>query len=375
MMSYIELFMKKEKILYLTAYVPNKAAAGEKNTMIMLNDLASVYDIDLVYFKYDKESEYVPEKENIHVAMLLKNSMFVKIKNILNFPFVHPVFSIRFSWIVLRRLKKLIHKNDYKVIILNHSNMFFYGKFMDKQIPKIQFCHDVIAQRVIRSSSKIMQKFCIYSEKFVLDVNNSNIFSFSQKDCNLINEIYNKKCNLCLDYIDENIITKTPVEIGDYFTMFGDWTRKENLSGALWFFKYVTLVLKERINIKIIGRGFPDLKEKYLNINIDNLGFVEDPYQIISNSKALITPLFAGAGIKVKVIEALACGTPVIGSEIAFEGLPDRYKEFMILCKKDCDFAEAIKNVNFDIDYRKMMKKRFINDYKSESIMKFINRL
>ena len=43
----------KEKILFLTAYVPNKAAAGEKNTMIMLNDLASCYDVDLIYFKYD----------------------------------------------------------------------------------------------------------------------------------------------------------------------------------------------------------------------------------------------------------------------------------------------------------------------------------
>jgi len=34
-------------------------------------------------------------------------------------------------------------------------------------------------------------------------------------------------------------------------------------------------------------------------------------------SKALISPLFTGAGIKVKVIEALACGIPVIGTDIA----------------------------------------------------------
>lgn len=53
----------KEKILFLTAYVPNKAAAGEKNTMIMLNDLASCYDVDLIYFKYDWENDYVPKEE------------------------------------------------------------------------------------------------------------------------------------------------------------------------------------------------------------------------------------------------------------------------------------------------------------------------
>ncbi|MFR6639554.1 MAG: hypothetical protein ACLURQ_21975 [Bacteroides thetaiotaomicron] len=52
----------KEKILFLTAYVPNKAAAGEKNTMIMLNDLASCYDVDLIYFKYDWENDYSARK-------------------------------------------------------------------------------------------------------------------------------------------------------------------------------------------------------------------------------------------------------------------------------------------------------------------------
>ena len=46
----------KEKILFITAYVPHKAAAGEKNTMIMLNDLAESYDVDLVYFKYDYDN-------------------------------------------------------------------------------------------------------------------------------------------------------------------------------------------------------------------------------------------------------------------------------------------------------------------------------
>ena len=48
----------KDKILFITAYVPHKAAAGEKNTMIMLNDLAESYDIDLVYFKYDYDNFY-----------------------------------------------------------------------------------------------------------------------------------------------------------------------------------------------------------------------------------------------------------------------------------------------------------------------------
>ena len=37
-----------KKILFLTAFVPNEAAAAEKNTKIMLDDLGRFYLVDLV---------------------------------------------------------------------------------------------------------------------------------------------------------------------------------------------------------------------------------------------------------------------------------------------------------------------------------------
>ena len=60
------------------------------------------------------------------------------------------------------------------------------------------------------------------------------------------------------------------------------------------------------------------------------LGFVDNPYKIMSESLGLIAPLFHGAGIKVKVIESLACGTPVIGTEVAFEGIDFIENKYLI---------------------------------------------
>ena len=51
------------------------------------------------------------------------------------------------------------------------------------------------------------------------------------------------------------------------------------------------------------------------------MGFVENPYGYIAEAQGLIAPLFHGAGIKVKVVEALALGTPVLGSAVAWEGI------------------------------------------------------
>ena len=351
----------KEKILFLTAYVPNKAAAGEKNTMIMLNDLASCYDVDLIYFKYDWENDYVPERGNVNTKLTIRNSIMTKLKNVCNFPFVHPTFSIRFNWLILRRVRDLLKINHYKVVIFNHSNMFLYGRYIDKRIPKILLCHDVIAQRVLRSSSYLMQKICIFSERMSLNLPNAHIFSFSQKDCDLIKQIYHKETNLCLDYIDEQIINKSPDKVEDYFTMFGDWRRKENAEGALWFINTVGPLLRKKVHIKIIGRGFPnkDVKNIVPNLNLDILGFVDDPYKILSQSKALISPLFTGAGIKVKVIEALACGIPVIGTDIAFEGLPPLFNSFMLIAETPKDYIRCMECLNMNIDERIKTKEQY----------------
>lgn len=367
--------MRKDKILFLTAYVPHKAAAGEKNTMIMLNDIASYYDVDLIYYKYDYDKAYQPERNNVRVVEVLKNSKWVKIKNILNFPFVHPVFSIRFNWTLLRKIRTLQDKNDYKAIIFNHSNMFLYAKFLKRDVPKLLLCHDVIAQRVNRSSSWLMRKLCIASEKYGLKIPNAHIFSFSQKDCDLIEKVYGLPAKLNLDYIDDAILSKAPSKIEDFFVLFGDWTRSENMEGAMWFINEVCPLLKKETKIKVIGRGFPmDVVEKNDIVSFEVLGFVDDPYQMISNCRALLTPLFQGAGIKVKVIEALACGTPVVGTDVAFEGLPTKFSNMMLLSNDKESFARNM-DVTMDLEERKRIKKEFIEDYTSETIPQFLVKL
>lgn len=366
-----------EKILFITAYVPHKAAAGEKNTMIMLNDLAESYDVDLVYFKYDYDKPYLPERNNVKVLKVFKNSKSIKIWGILNLPFLHPVYSIRFSWSKLITLKKLMGNTSYKAIVLNHSNVFYYGKFLDKNTPKILLAHDVIIQRALRTAGKMMQHICRYSERLCFNLPYAHIFSFSQKDVDIIKREYHLPAKVCLDYIDPDIINKRVETIEDYYMFFGDWTRKENYEGALWFIENVSPLLKEKTTFKIIGRGFPIDKMKNSNhlVKYEVLGFVDDPYKILSEAKALVSALFNGAGIKVKVIESLACGTPVIGTEIAFEGLPKGFESSMLLANTPEEYVQAMTDVTTDVEVRKKLRSDFIECYSKDNIRHYIDKL
>jgi len=363
-----------KRILFLTAFVPNDSAAAEKNTKIMLKDLSNSFNVDLVYYKYNKEKSYQPESDKIKVLKVCPNAIWRKVFNMVTYPIVHPMFSVRFNWMLLSWLKAIVRENKYDAIIFDHSQMFLYAKHLDSSIPKILLSHDVIAQRVGRISNNIVKVICTFSEKYSMNVNKGHIFSFSQKDCDLITSLYGIKANLCLDYIEEKIINAIPNEINDEFIFMGKWSRADNLDGVLWFFKEVVPQINYPINITIIGKDFPIEKVENLNsqIKINVLGFVDNPYPRIANCKALLSPLFTGAGIKVKVLDALGCGTPVIGTNIAFEGIDKKLSELMLEANTANEFVKAMNGLEISINERIKEKNKFLQNFRSETIPEYL---
>lgn len=65
--------------------------------------------------------------------------------------------------------------------------------------------------------------------------------------------------------------------------------------------------------------------------NIKIAGFVENPVAEIAKCQALVAPLHKGAGVKVKVIDALSSGTSVVGTDVTFEGIEDNSKNPLFL--------------------------------------------
>ena len=72
------------RILFLTPYVPSDRAGGEKFTKLLLEDLSKENQVDLVYYKYSFDKEYVCPNENVRVLKVCKNSTLVKLWNSVN---------------------------------------------------------------------------------------------------------------------------------------------------------------------------------------------------------------------------------------------------------------------------------------------------
>lgn len=369
----------KKKILFLTAFLPHFGAAAEKNTLLMLEDLSKSFVVDLVYFKYADQPDYIAPNDMIRVKHVYTNSLRQKLQNVALYPFVHPLFSVRFSRSILSELKRMVKDNLYDAIVCDHSQMFLYGRMLGSAIPKILYSHDVIAQRVGRSSNAFVTAICKYSEGKLVKQGNAHNFTVSGKDCVLLNELYNANAKLALLYLDPIVEKSQPQEVmSNEFVFMGKWSRSDNLDGVVWFFKEVAPLIREDVKISIIGKGFPQEKINNNNphVKVNILGFVDNPYEIIANCTAVLSPLFTGAGIKVKVIESLVCGAPVIGSDIAFEGLDPKYSDFMLLCNEPSDYLKAMDIAKSkSLAERKQMKETFIADYQSETIPNYLKKI
>jgi len=240
---------------------------------------------------------------------------------------------------------------------------------------------DVIAQKYSRKKgfiSKMSRLFCFQSEKFILTRANANILCFSEKDRKLIWEYFGLKSRKIDLFLEERIktISYDKLKCSGKFVFYGAWGRKENSEGLEWFVDKVMPLVNNDISIDIIGAGFNEkLKtkiKKYPNMAL--LGFVDNPYVIIAASSGLIAPLFQGAGVKVKVIESLACGTPVIGTKIAFEGIDFVNANYMLECVNPDEYIKAINQfINLDIKEKFKLRSAFLNSYPKDTLKEILN--
>jgi len=124
---------------------------------------------------------------------------------------------------------------------------------------------------------------------------------------------------------------------------YGAMDREENWRSAIWFIEKVMPLLQEYdITFRIIG-GNPDKRLlAYQSERVQIAGFVEDISQEFSHALCLAAPLVLGAGIKVKVIEGLSSGLPVLTNDIGIEGIFAEKGRDYLHCETPEEYRNAI---------------------------------
>ena len=115
-----------------------------------------------------------------------------------------------------------------------------------------------------------------------------------------------------------------PEEPSLFFIGALDWL--PNQEGLKWFLDHVLGPLRAEIpgiRFHVAGRNAPESFKKLLRKEqIIYHGEVEDARTFMQSYRVMVAPLLTGSGIRIKILEAMALGRPVITTTVGIEGIP-----------------------------------------------------
>jgi hypothetical protein len=304
-------------VLFIDGISKFQRSGGRSSTDILINRMQSEIATN-VYLN----SLVCDNSRIFRIIFNLSSSFFVFIHR--KFGALFMEFFCRFSLLLIIRVIFYLLLYRPTTIILNHHSVFWLSLFFKKGTCVFIF-HDVISHKFTTKGrvSGLHKHSISCFEKFVC-ARSKDVWTFSVKDRDLLSSIALVKVKLLP--VTELSIAK-PRELGRDFAAVcvGNWYRRENSEGLLKLLS--TCADNGRIGtdevdtlpITVLGVGAESLKLTE-TAGVDTFGYYESLSEF--SQMFLLAPITSGAGIKVKVLEAWKHDFIVIGTPLAFEGIP-----------------------------------------------------
>lgn len=198
--------------------------------------------------------------------------------------------------------------------------------------PPTMICvHDLYIQKLLRDSGLVAR--CLLggvarTERRLLQWADE-VITLSGKDETLVRSLYDCARVRTRPFVAPawvaNVI-RTPEHVEPHEVLFfANFSRPENAEAVSWFALNVLDPLTRKFadfRLVLGGAGSDVVPVPGDGRHVQRLGYMEDPGAAFSHCRLVVAPLSRGAGVKFKVLEALACGVPVLGTSVAIEGVP-----------------------------------------------------
>lgn len=321
--------MKKQKILFLTtANVFNPETGADNRCKNIYKHLSCFFETTLITFS--KSGIPAPEK------------------NVFLFNYPSRKFLVPIYPRYLYKMYKLIQKENYDYIFVSRIGAAIYGLFA-KKLSKSKLIfddHDVVYKLLLDQKKYLSSYLNKFFEKKIC-LKSDLVVTTSIIDQKILSKWILKDKIVLANGYDENYFFPRKNVPKKNILFFGNMRYNPNQEAL----QVIKRILIPNVNLKsdIIKIAGPDslkfnkLFLKYKNVRI--LGTVKDIALEIQKSKLVIVPLKTGSGTRLKIIEALACGTKVLSTHKGAEGFPNNWDNLIIT-----DIKNFPKIINYLID-------------------------
>ena len=129
-----------------------------------------------------------------------------------------------------------------------------------------------------------------------------------------------------------------------------DWA--PNQEGLIWFFNNCWPKIQSQnpeLKFYLAGRNAPEWFERIIKLEgVVYLGEINDAYDFINSKAVMVVPLFSGSGMRIKIIEGMALGKPIVTTDIGTEGIPTENGKNILIANDVERFVDAINQLIHD---------------------------
>ncbi len=346
------------KVLLISPYIPYPPITGGKvrvyNFLRKLSEKHEIVLICLLKNTDEFEDVKVLEKQGFKIYPVLRRKAW-SIQNLVRtlftkYSFLTVVnnFSAETENLILEVIKKekpdLIHletfymaqsllavRDKIKIPILlakvDVEAQVYFRNAQQKKNPILKLMGYIDARKMLSYEVQV----CKYFDKvtFASEVDRTLLTSYLKK----------RKINVSTDLIPNGVDTKhyVPTKTKKYskptVVFLGNFRYFANTDAAFYFVRNIWPIITSKIDahLYIVGPLLPKGIQRLLSndvakLNTENItvtGFVEEDVKksILSKSWISVAPIRIGSGTKLKILESMAIGTPVIATPVGIEGI------------------------------------------------------
>jgi glycosyltransferase involved in cell wall biosynthesis len=374
--------MKRLKVLFLSHFVPYPPKGGcFQRNYNLLTRIAAAHEVHLVAMRHKSSTH--PEAETGQAKEeLLRHCSAVDIIDIagntepagmarLALEGLPRLLPLNVSIYRSREMRQRLHAlRATEQFDLAHFDTIGLAQYFDDvgNVPRVMTHHGaesyMIRRRIQRESNPIKRAYFVYEwlalqryerihcprfdANIVMSADDGAILRRSAPDATFI-PIENG--------VDIGFFTPVPPMKQRALIFAGRLDQYSNRDGILNFMQTVWTTLRQQhpdVVIHIIGNNPPDIlrrmAEKDSQIKVH--GFVPDVRPFFSESAAMICPLRDGGGTRIKILDGLALGIPIVSTSVGIEGIAVVPERDLLVADSPEAFVRQITRVFSDTALR-----------------------
>lgn len=353
---------RAERILFVTTHNPWGTGGGCFATRLYLSAIREIFDegvIDIcLYDRFEKDvpKEWMDDKRNrFHFAR--QRSMTDRVLSVFN-GIMH-----RYQKVV----KQLIDRNRYDICILDKSQTAASIIRMlrrSRETVKVTVHHNCEADYFKQEQiSKLMRMVYLPHvkrfERVAYRESDINLF-LSGDDLKQLKAKYgtgsgHNVVSGIFAESDRNVSYKPDGEIKTQRNIMitGSLNNSQNTEGIVKFFKGIYRLLPSDYRIIIAGQNPTEIVKQHCDGkgNVELIANPEDMSEIVRRGDVFVCPTDSGSGIKIRILDGLRAGLPVIAHKVSARGYGDITEAgAMMEYETPEEFISALKELERRLD-------------------------